>query len=86
MKYSSSIKTVIFTFILNFFLIFNTFADNHNIYDILDQLQKDIKTLEKAVYSGSVELDNKSIDNLNISSGDNSEAVSYTHLTLPTKA
>ncbi|MBD1162902.1 tol-pal system protein YbgF, partial [Pelagibacterales bacterium SAG-MED12] len=51
MKYSSSIKTAIFTFIINFFLTFNSFADNHNIYEILDQLQKDIKTLEKAVYS-----------------------------------
>ena len=80
MKYSSSIKTVIFTFILNFFLIFNTFADNHNIYEILDQLQKDIKTLEKAVYSGSAELDNKSIDNSNISLGDNSEDVLTRHL------
>ena len=72
MKYSSSIKTVIFTFIINFFLTFNSFADNHNIYEILDQLQKDIKTLEKAVYSGSVELENKSMDNSNISSADNS--------------
>ena len=80
MKYSLSIKTVIFTFILNFFLIFNTSADNHNIYEILDQLQKDIKTLEKAVYSGSVELNNKSIDNLNISSVDNSEDVLTRHL------
>ncbi len=80
MKYSSSIKTVIFTFILNFFLTSNSFADNHNIYEILDQLQKDIKTLEKAVYSGSVELDNKSIDNLNVSSVDNSEDVLTRHL------
>ena len=80
MKYSSSIKTVIFTFIINFFLTFNSFADNHNIYEILDQLQKDIKTLEKAVYSGSVELENKSIDNSNISSADNSEDVLTRHL------
>ena len=80
MKYSSSIKTVIFTFIINFFLIFNSFADNHNIYEILDQLQKDIKTLEKAVYSGSVELEIKSIDNSNISSADNSEDVLTRHL------
>ena len=37
------------------FLFSNTFlfADNHNIYEILDQIQKDIKTLEKAVYSES---------------------------------
>ena len=80
MKYSPSIKTVIFTFILNFFLTFNSFADNHNIYEILEQLQKDIKTLEKAVYSGSVELENKSIDNSNISSADNSEDVLTRHL------
>ena len=80
MKYSFSIKTVIIIFIINFFSIFNSFADNHNIYEILDQLQKDIKTLEKAVYSGSVELDNKSIDNLNISSVDNSEDVLTRHL------
>ena len=80
MKYSSSIKTIIFTFIINFFLTFNSFADNHNIYEILDQLQKDIKTLEKAVYSGSIELDNKTIDNSNISSVDNSEDVLTRHL------
>ena len=80
MKYSSSIKTVIFTLIINFFLAFNSFADNHNIYEILDQLQKDIKTLEKAVYSGSVELENKSIDNSNISSVNNSEDVLTRHL------
>ena len=80
MKYSSSIKTVIFTFIINFFLTLNSFADNHNIYEILDQLQKDIKTLEKAVYSGSIELDNKTIDNSNISSVDNSEDVLTRHL------
>ena len=80
MKYSSSIQTVIFILLINFFSTFNLFADNHNIYEILDQLQKDIKTLEKAVYSGSVELDNKSIDNLNISSVDNSEDVLTRHL------
>ena len=80
MKYSLSIKTLIFTFIINFFLTFNSFADNHNIYEILDQLQKDIKTLEKAVYSGSVELENKSIDNSNIGSADNSEDVLTRHL------
>ena len=65
---------------INFFSSFNSFADNHNIYEILDQLQKDIKTLEKAVYSGSVELENKSIDNSNISLVDNSEDVLTRHL------
>ncbi len=80
MRHSFSIRTVIFTFILNFFLTYNSFADNHNIYGILDQLQKDIKTLEKAVYSGSIELDNKNIDNSDIGSVDNSEDVLTRHL------
>ena len=66
--------------ILNLIFINISFADNHNIYEILDQLQKDIKTLEKAVYSGSAELDNKSIDNSNTSSVDNSEDVLTRHL------
>ena len=80
MKHSSGARTVIFIFIINFFSSFNSFADNHNIYEILDQLQKDIKTLEKAVYSGSIELDNKSIDNSNTSSVNNSEDVLTRHL------
>ena len=50
-----------------FFLIFFhpsfLFADNHNIYETLEQIQKDIKTLERAVYSGSTGIDN---DNSNI--------------------
>ena len=33
-------------------------ADNHNIYETLELIQKDIKTLEKAVYSGSSEVKN----------------------------
>ena len=37
-----------------------SFADNHNIYETLETIQKDIKTLEKAIYSGSVELSNNS--------------------------
>ena len=30
------------------------FADNHNLNEILELIQKDLKTLEKAVYSGSI--------------------------------
>jgi len=62
MKYSSSINTLIFIFIINFFSSLNSFADNHNIYGILDQLQKDIKTLEKDGYSSIqvVSIDGKS--------------------------
>ena len=30
---------------------FNTKADNHDVYEVLSLIQKDLKTLEKAVYS-----------------------------------
>ena len=29
-------------------------ADNHNLNEVLELIQKDLKTLEKAVYSGSI--------------------------------
>ena len=65
-------------FLINFLFLSNSIADNHNIYETLESIQKDIKTLEKAVYSGSVELSNEnlgsSIDN------NNSEDVLTRHL------
>ncbi len=64
----------------NFFLVTYSYADNHNIYEILDQLQKDIKTLEKAVYSGSTELNSDSSVNLNSNLDNNSEDVLTRHL------
>ena len=74
-------KFKIITFCLsNFFLITYSYADNHNIYEILDQLQKDIKTLEKAVYSGSIELNSDSSINLNSNLDNNSEDVLTRHL------
>ena len=63
--------------LINFFLFTYSFADNHNINEVLEQLQNDIKTLEKAVYSGSMQLDN---NNLNLSSNNNSEDVLTRHL------
>ena len=74
-------KFKIITFCLtNFFLITYSYADNHNIYEILDQVQKDIKTLEKAVYSGSIELNSDSSVNLNSNLDNNSEDVLTRHL------
>ena len=34
------------------------FADNHNLNEILELIQRDLKTLEKAVYSGSLNIEN----------------------------
>ena len=62
-------------FITNLFFCSLTFADNHNIYETLELIKNDIKTLEKAVYSGSTEV------NSNSSSSDyNSEDVLTRHL------
>ncbi len=72
--------------ILKLFFLFNlifvnfSFADNHNIYEILEILKNDLKTLERAVYSGSIEVKNSN-DKISISDLDqNSEDVLTRHL------
>ena len=45
--------------VINFFLIIilvstKSFSENHNALEVLELIQKDLKTLEKAVYSGSL--------------------------------
>ena len=64
--------TFIFIFLSNV-----VFADNHNLNEILELIQKDLKTLEKAVYSGTIDPENsdsqKSLDK-------NSEDVLTRHL------
>ncbi len=67
---------LIFLFNLSIYQI--SFADNHNIYETLELIKKDIKTLERAVYSESIEINNNS----NNSSGvdNNSEDVLTRHL------
>jgi len=50
------------------------FTDNHNLYEVLDLIRKDLKTLEKAVYSGSTNTQNS--NNLD----GNSEDVLTRHL------
>ena len=37
-----------------FFISSTCIADNHNFNEILELIQKDLKTLERAVYSGSI--------------------------------
>ena len=68
-----------FTLLISLFFSSYSFSDNHNFYEILEQLQKDIKTLEKAVYSGSVNI-NDNQTNTDLSSNNNSEDVLTRHL------
>ena len=65
---------IIFLFI---FLSNIAFADNHNLNKILELIQKDLKTLEKAVYSGSINTENLSSQK---SFDENSEDVLTRHL------
>jgi tol-pal system protein YbgF len=65
-------------FIINLLITQFSFADNHDLYEKLELIQKDIKTLEKAVYSGSVELNNSTLDSANLSNS--SEDVLTRHL------
>ena len=65
-----------FTFI--FFFLFNvTLADNHNFNEVIKIIQQDLKTLEKAVYSGSLDSNNS---NNQTSFDENSEDVLTRHL------
>ena len=64
--------------LLNIFGTKTLLADNHNIYETLELIQNDIKTLEKAVYSGSVEINNNSSSLSNLDN--NSEDVLTRHL------
>ena len=70
--------------IIKLFILFNilinqnTFADNHNIYETLELIQKDIKTLEKAIYSGSIVASNKTLSLSDLDG--NSEDVLTRHL------
>ncbi len=67
-------------FIFNFVFINISFADNHNIYETLEILKNDLKTLERAVYSGSIELQASTNDNLVSDIDQNSEDVLTRHL------
>ena len=70
-------KQYLFINIFTALILFTpAYADNHNVSELLETIQKDLKTLEKAVYS------NSSSDDLNISSSmdQNSEEVLTRHL------
>ena len=64
---------------LNLFFSSYSLSDNHNFYEILEQVQKDIKTLEKAVYSGSTD-NNSNLTSSELSGNNNSEDVLTRHL------
>ena len=72
-------KKIIHLKIIFIFILFSniSFADNHNINEILDLIQKDLKILERAVYSESIDVKNSN-DKKNLDG--NSEDVLTRHL------
>ena len=66
--------------ILNLFFINISFADNHNIYETLEIIKNDLKTLERAVYSGSIEVKTSTNDSSVSILDQNSEDVLTRHL------
>ncbi len=66
--------------ILNLFFINISFADNHNIYETLEIIKNDLKTLERAVYSGSIEVKASTNDSSVSNLDQNSEDVLTRHL------
>jgi tol-pal system protein YbgF len=58
----------------------NSFSDNHNIYETLEIIKNDLKTLERAVYSGSIEIDTSSNEQPTVEIDSNSEDVLTRHL------
>ena len=71
----------------NIYIVFNiltlstTHADNHNVNEILELIKKDLKTLEKAVYSNSFQTEKEENETQSFSSSSsNSEDVLTRHL------
>jgi tol-pal system protein YbgF len=80
MKFISKFTTLKLLILLYFGFFNYSLADNHNIYETLEIIKNDLKTLERAVYSGSVEIKNTNGENSNIEIDANSEDVLTRHL------
>ncbi len=75
-------KSLFKLFILALFYTLNfssVYSDNHNVLQILEALQQDIKTLERAVYSDSFENNNANNESETFT-GDGSEEALTRHL------
>jgi len=80
MKFIFRIIILKLLFLLSFGLITFSHADNHNIYETLENIQNDLKTLERAVYSDSIVVNKSESENLDVELDANSEDVLTRHL------
>ena len=75
------IKVIIFSLASVIFLFSSkSFSENHNLSEVIKLIQKDLKTLERAVYSDSITFDESNQSNNNINLDQNSEEVLTRHL------
>ena len=79
MKFNNKILKLNFVTLIYLFISTCLLADNHNIYETLEKIQKDIKTLERAVYSDSIQTNNNSSTSEGVLNA-NSEDVLTRHL------
>ena len=80
MKSLSKYLKIKFLLVIYFLAHSYSFADNHNISELIESLQKDIKTLEKAVYSNTNQLNTETNNSSNLNLNNNSEDVLTRHL------
>ena len=79
MKFKSKLVCLKLLVIFNLVFFNVSLADSHNIYETLEIIKNDLKTLERAVYSGSVDIQVKT-KSLNNGLDGNSEDVLTRHL------
>ena len=80
MKFITKLTSLKLLVLLNLFFNNISFADSHNIYETLEIIKNDLKTLERAVYSGSIEVKTTTNIDSNSELDINSEDVLTRHL------
>ena len=75
MKFKSKFIFIKLLVLFNLFIYNISFADSHNIYETLEIIKNDLKTLEKAVYSGTIEIQTNNDSSSNVKLDSNSEDV-----------
>ena len=80
MKFKIKIIILKLLFLFSFGIFNYSYADNHNIYETLEIIKNDLKTLERAVYSGSIDVKQSVDENSNITLDSGSEDVLTRHL------
>ncbi len=80
MKFISKFISLNLLFLLSLVYSSISFADSHNIYETLEIIKNDLKTLERAVYSGTIEIKTSASNDSSSQLDSNSEDVLTRHL------